>query len=150
MKSPRPRSRHLESDDTRAAPEPEPVTYDVPADIPSDCSSDVTPRLLAWLDATPDNSVLRFGADACYEIEGVVYVNSPEADLRRQRARSARHGPINPTEGVRSPWPRRRAHWWFAHSVDISISNVSVTGSNPNTGQTDAQYNNNSRCSPAS
>src|SRR5260221_7056734 len=123
----------------------QPVTYDIPTDITSDCSSDVTARLLAWIDSTPDNSVLRFGTNACYEIEGVLYVEARQkltfvGNGARFVAKTDGADQKRP-DGVTDPrWPRRRAQWWFDQSGDISITNVSVTGSNPNSGQVDAQY----------
>jgi hypothetical protein len=143
-----PSSRKTAATTTTAPPHPvnaDTVTYDVPSGVASDCSSDVTTPLLDWIDSTPDNSVLRFGTNACYEIEGVLYVTG------RQRLTFVGNGAdfMAKTNGADQPrphgvadprWPRRRAHWWFANSNDISISNVTVTGSNPHSGQADAQY----------
>jgi hypothetical protein len=133
---------------TTAPPHPvnaDTVTYDVPSDVTSDCSSDVTTPLLDWIDSTPDNSVLRFGTNACYEIEGVLYVKA------RHKLTFVGNGAhfLAKTNGADQPqpvgatdprWPRRRAQWWFVASSDISISNMTLTGSNPYSGRADAQY----------
>jgi hypothetical protein len=125
---------------------PEPVAYDVPGDITNDCSVDVTAKLLAWIDATPDNSVLQLGTNACYEIEGVLYVaNRKQLTFTGNGAHFVAKTDgrdQQPPAGVTDTrWPRRRAHWWIADSTDITVTNVTVTGANPFSGLADNQYN---------
>src|SRR5207249_2222591 len=119
---------------------PETVTYDVPADIASDCSTDVTAKLLAWIDATPDNSVLQFAANTCYEIEGVLYVAGRKqltfmGNGAHFVAKTDGSDQKQPPDITDTRWPRRRAHWWFSDSSDITITSVWVTGANPSSGQ---------------
>jgi len=122
------------------------VTYDVPTNIADDCSTDVTPKLTAWFNSVPDNSLLRFGAGACYQIENVLLV----ADRRRLTfdgngatfmAKTDGAGQTPPA-GVTDPrWPRRRAHWWVLGSTDITLRNMKIVGANPHVGRVDAQFN---------
>jgi hypothetical protein len=46
--------------------------YTVPASVPSGCTTDATSEILAWIASVPDGATLRFGAGACYRIEGTI------------------------------------------------------------------------------
>ena len=123
-----------------------PSTYDAPSGIADDCSSDVTPALVAWIASVPDNSVLRFAPDACYEIENVLMIEG------RHRLTFLGNGAtfMAKTDGTGQPpppgvndksWPRRRAQWWIRQSTGITLTNMTIIGANPYTGLVDAQYN---------
>jgi hypothetical protein len=53
------------------APHPGQV-YTVPSSVPTGCSTDATSKILSWIDSVPNSSTLRFGAGACYRIEGTL------------------------------------------------------------------------------
>jgi hypothetical protein len=46
--------------------------YPVPASVPTGCSTDATSQIRSWIASVPDDSTLRFGAAACYRIEGTL------------------------------------------------------------------------------
>ena len=59
--------------------------YTVPASVPTGCSTDATSQILSWIASVPNNSTLRFGASACYRIEGTIELHNRNLELRRQR-----------------------------------------------------------------
>ena len=124
---------------------PTTVSYDVPAGITGDCSRDVTPGVMAWIASVPDNSILNFTVGACYQIENVLYL------VDRHRLTFVGHGATfmaktdgasqTPPLGVtKLHWPRRRAHWWLKDSSDITITDLTVIGANPASGQVPWMY----------
>jgi hypothetical protein len=48
------------------------TTYQIPASIAGDCSVDVTQPIVNWVASVPNNSILSFGSDACYRLEGTL------------------------------------------------------------------------------
>lgn len=48
------------------------ASYTVPATFATDCSVDVTSALESWVGSLPDNSIILFPANACYEIDGTL------------------------------------------------------------------------------
>jgi len=44
----------------------------IPGTIASDCSVDVTAAMQAWIDATANNTLLIFGTNKCYRIDGTI------------------------------------------------------------------------------
>jgi hypothetical protein len=120
------------------------VTYNVPAGIAKDCSTDVTPALMAWFKSVPDNSVLLFGAGACYEIENVLLIASRRRltfDGNGATFMAKTDGASQTPPAGLTGWPRRRAHWWVLGSTDITVTNMTIIGANPYVGRVDAQFN---------
>lgn len=54
------------------APPPAGQTYTVPSSVTAGCSKDATNEILSWIASVPNNSTVRFGANACYRIEGTL------------------------------------------------------------------------------
>lgn len=105
------------------------ATYQVPASIPSDCSVDVTSQLLSWIGSVPDNSVLSFGAGACYRIEGTLELrNRTGLDLEGNGATF---------RSFNAP-SDQRAIWRVIDSSGFVFRNMTIIGSYANGGTLDS------------
>jgi hypothetical protein len=102
-----------------------------PARLPRDCSTDVTAGLQAWINATPDNSVLPFPAHACYRIDGTLLVKN-------------RHGLTFQGHGVvlkaSSLGNRTRQHFVLEGGSRLVVRDVVVRGASHDAGATRAAY----------
>jgi hypothetical protein len=103
----------------------------VPTTIAANCSTDVTKQLQAWIDATPDNATLRFGAGACYRLDGTLRV-------------SARHRLVLDGNGATlravTKGTLLRVHVQVERGSDITIKRLSVRGASPNAGASRSAY----------
>jgi hypothetical protein len=105
------------------------ATYRVPSSIAADCSADVTQELLSWIGSVPNNSVLLFGANGCYRIEGTLEL--------RNRSGLTLDGNGSSFRSFNAP-TSHRALWRLIDSSAISLRNMSVVGSYKNGGSLDS------------
>jgi IPT/TIG domain len=96
------------------------TTYQVPSSIPADCSVDVTSQLLSWIGSVPDNSVLSFGANGCYRIEGTLEL--------RNRAGLDLEGNGATFRSFNAP-SDQRAIWRVIDSSGFVFHNMTIIGS---------------------
>ena len=102
-----------------------PRLYDVPASIAADCSADVTTALLDWFASVPDSSTLRFGRNACYDVDGGLVVDDRHALTFDGNGATFR---------VVSRGGYQRSDWTFRGGSDITLRNMTVRGANPSAG----------------
>ena len=111
--------------------------HTVPTTIADDCSVEVSAAINEWIESVPDRSVLEFGVDACYLVEGTLQVvDRQDLTIVGQGAtfRSETLGdamPPNALEGSWHLWPRLRAHWMFLRGGGHTISDLTVDGPHP-------------------
>ncbi|WP_164821470.1 fibronectin type III domain-containing protein [Paenibacillus koleovorans] len=113
--------------------------YLVPATIADDCSADVTMELLDWINAVPDGSTLQFGPDACYQVEGSLYIRNRhnlvfDGNGATFQALTDGSGVAAPAPAYAHLWPRNRAHWLVDGGSSLTFRNMTVIGANPNAG----------------
>jgi hypothetical protein len=105
--------------------------FTAPGGIPRGCSVDVTPQLASWIASVPDNSVLSFPKDACYEIDGTLGIEDRRDLLIEGNGATLKAK----TEG-----DRNRAHLRIRRSSNITVRGLVVRGANPAGGTGDAAY----------
>jgi hypothetical protein len=121
-----------------AAPGIRDATVTVPASIAGDCSRDVTGELQAWVNATPDGSLLQLTPNACYRLDGTL-----EFRDRHRLTFDGRRALFWAMTDGRQFAPRQartRSQFRFAYGNDIVVRDVIVHGANPNAGTGDAAY----------
>lgn len=105
-----------------AKPPARPVTYTPPSNIKSNCSVPVDAKLNAWLATVPDNSTIQFGAGRCYGQDGTI-------------ALSGRRGLVIDGQGAEfralTPGTSHRANWRLTGGSNLTLQNLTVTGSDP-------------------
>ncbi len=109
----------------------------MPASIDAHCGADVTHTLQAWLDGTPDDSVISFPSRACYRIEGTLSLG------RRRKVHIEGHGTTlkATTVGQGSRLAvRGRSQLAIGSSQDVVVRDLIVRGANPKAGTSDAAY----------
>jgi len=103
-----------------AKPPARPVIYTPPSSIKANCSVAVDAKLNAWLQSVPDNSTIRFGAGRCYGQDGTI-------------ALTGRTGLVIDGQGAEfralTPGASHRANWLFTGGANLTVQNVTVTGS---------------------
>jgi hypothetical protein len=117
---------------------PAPPTATTPASIAADCSRDVTVELSAWIASVPDGSTLRFGAGACYRVDGTLriqYRNRLTFDGNGATFRAMTSGRELPPKEART-----RSMFNFYRGTDLTVRDVIVRGANPNAGTGDLAY----------
>jgi hypothetical protein len=95
-------------------------TYQVPSSIASDCSVDVTQPLLSWIASTPNNSILSFGANRCYRVEGTLEI--------RNRSGLDLQGNGSTFKSFDAP-SDQRAMWRVVDSSGFRFQNMRIEGS---------------------
>lgn len=110
-----------------------------PAGIPADCSVDVTARIQAAIDATPNGSTLQFTPGACYRIDGTVVVRDRVGLTIAGQGATFRQV-TNGSELLNASKIRARAAWFFVHDSNVTMQDTIVIGANPAAGMGDAAY----------
>jgi len=105
-----------------------PEVYPVPADIPANCSVDVSARLLKWVASVPDGSVLLFGQNACYRVDGSGSLAPGGALLFFDRNDLIFEGNGSTFRTVTDPLYRTRATWRFYGGSNIVLRDMTVQG----------------------
>lgn len=105
--------------------------HTVPSSIVADCSSDVTAALNNWIRSVPDGSVLSFGTNACYRIEGTLLMEDRNnltlnGNGSTFKATTIGTGDVNTV--------KNRAAWRFLAGSNITINNMVVRGVYDRTG----------------
>ncbi len=132
-----PHSFSVYSVDRSGAADPTPATrswaittsrevYPVPASVPSGCSTDATSKILSWIASVPNNSTLRFGASACYRIEGTLELKKRNLLL---------DGNDSTFKSLNAPSGQRAI--WRVWDSTISFRNMTIIGSYANGGVID-------------
>jgi hypothetical protein len=103
-----------------AKPAPRPTIYKPPASIKANCSVAVDAKLNAWMATVPDGSTIQFGAGRCYGQDGTITL-------------TGRNGLIIDGQGAEfralTPGTSHRANWRFTGGANLTVQNVTVTGS---------------------
>jgi hypothetical protein len=100
--------------------------YTVPSSVPSGCSSDATSKILSWIASVPNNSTLRFGASACYRIEGTLELKNRNLSFD---GNGATFKSLNPPSAQRAMW-----RVWDS---TVTLRNMTIVGSYANGGVID-------------
>lgn len=107
------------------------VKYQVPSAIATACSVDVTVDLQKWIASVPDTATLVFGKNACYRIDGGLFVTDRHLltlDGNGSTFRLVSRGDAN------------RSNWTIRAGTDITLRNMTAQGANPQAGITDSAY----------
>ncbi|MEO8692715.1 MAG: right-handed parallel beta-helix repeat-containing protein [Acidimicrobiales bacterium] len=102
-----------------------------PTTIDATGSTDVTEKLQAFIDRTPDGSTISFPAGARYRVDGSLLIEARKGLTFEGNGAEF----FATTEG-----DRERRHWWIRNSDGITIRDVVIHGANPNAGMGDAAY----------
>jgi hypothetical protein len=98
----------------------------VPAAIAADCSRNVTGMVNDWMASVADGSTLRFGAGACYRVDGTLTLSD------RRNLTLDGNGARFTTSVVPPASPKiTRQMWSVTGGSGITIRNMSLHGSNP-------------------
>ena len=97
--------------------------YEAPSSVPAGCSSDATSQILSWLSMVPNGSTVRFGANACYRIEGTL-------ELRNRSLTIDGNG--STFKSLNAPSDQRAL--WRAWDSTVSFRNMTIVGSYANGG----------------
>jgi hypothetical protein len=100
--------------------------YPVPASVPSGCSTDATSKILSWIASVPNNSTLRFGASACYRIEGTLELKKRNLTL---------DGNGSTFKSLNAPSSQRAM--WRVWDSTVAFRNMTISGSYANGGVID-------------
>jgi hypothetical protein len=100
------------------------ATYTVPASIAADCSVDVTTPLNDWIKSVPNNSVLNFGTNACYRIEGTLIMED-----RHNLTFSGNNAEFKATT-IGTGDTKNRTQWRFLGGSNLTVNNMTVRGVN--------------------
>ncbi len=103
-----------------------PGTVSPPASIPNNCSSDVSQHLERWLQNRPAGTTVAVPPGACYLInEGIQLVGSQDLTISGGTWEDA----TTPQPGAE---PKLlRAEMWFVGGSNITLENMTITGTNP-------------------
>jgi hypothetical protein len=114
-------------------PVPTGLVHHTPSWITANCTRDVTVALNNWIASVPNNSILEFPKNACYEIEGTLYVanrhdllfdgNGAEFLAKTTGAKST-----PPPGRTHADWPTARAQWWIFEGTNITLENMVIHG----------------------
>jgi hypothetical protein len=115
-----------------------PSVATIPASIAADCSVDVTAAVSAWIASVPDGMTLRFGAGACYRVDGTLRIRHRnrltfEGNGATFRAMTSGRE-LPPTKA------RTRSMFNFYRGSDLTVRDVIVRGANPRAGTGDFAY----------
>ena len=100
--------------------------YPVPASVPTGCSTDATSQIRSWIASVPNNSTLRFGAGACYRIEGTLELQNRNLSFE---GNGSTFKSLNPPSDQRA--------MWRAWNSSVSFRNMTIVGSYANGGVLD-------------
>jgi hypothetical protein len=100
--------------------------YTVPSSVPSGCSTDATSKILSWIASVPNKSTLRFGAGACYRIEGTLELKNRNLSFD---GNGSTFKSLNAPSG-------QRAMWRVSDSI-VSFRSMTIIGSYANGGVID-------------
>ncbi|HEX9123117.1 MAG TPA: right-handed parallel beta-helix repeat-containing protein [Actinomycetota bacterium] len=103
----------------------------VPAQIPGDCSRDVTDDLNTWIAGKRKGSILSFPKQACFRLDGTLLIDHKRGLTIRGHGSTLRAF----TEGNES-----RRHVKILDGGNVTISNLTVIGANPNAGLGDSAW----------
>lgn len=112
--------------------------YQTPSSIVADCSVNVTVDLQNWINSVPDNATLKFGASACYRIDGTLKFidrNNLIIDGNNATFKAVTSGRELPPRDART-----RFHFNFEKGTNLLIRNAIVKGANPYAGVGDLAY----------
>jgi hypothetical protein len=101
------------------------TAYQTPGSIATDCSADVTQALLYWIASVPNNSILSFGHNACYRIDGTLTLSS--------RSGLALEGNGATFKRMTAPGDQS-AVWRISQSTGLKFENLTVDGDYPTPG----------------
>lgn len=99
--------------------------YHVPANIVDDCSVDMTTALHEWIASVPDNSILVFGEERCYNID---------RGMRLYDRVGLTFEGNGSTFKFFSQGNGQRANWQIWGGGDLVFRNMIAIGANPNGG----------------
>jgi hypothetical protein len=114
-------------------------TYAIPTTVARDCSVDVTTVLNSAIAALPDNAMLTFPANGCYQIDGTITISGKHGLTVNGNNSSFRAM----TSGAELPakQARTRDQFLVINSSNITIANAIAYGANPYAGLSDRAYN---------
>lgn len=112
-------------------PSPQSDVYHVPAAIVDDCSVDMTTALHEWIASVPDNSILVFGEERCYNIERGMKLYD-RFGLTFEGSGS--------TFQVFNQGNGQRANWQIWGGGDLVFRDMIAIGANPNGGLDSGAY----------
>lgn len=98
--------------------------YDVPADIAADCSTDVAGPLNAWLRSVPDDSEIRFAAQACYRVDDSLMLENRTGLVIEGNGSTFRAETAVPTPET------NRAQWRLDYGTGIVLRDMTLVGMN--------------------
>ncbi len=114
-------------------------TYVMPTTVPHDCSVDVTAILNYVIGALPDNTMLSFPANGCYQIDGTVRISGKHGltlNANNSTFRAMTNGSELPAKQART-----RDQFLVINSTNVTITNAIAYGDNPHAGLSDSAYN---------
>src|ERR1700722_47392 len=103
-----------------------PSTVSPPANLPADCSKDVAYGMQHWLNSLPPNTTVVAPAGACYLIDTGISVRAAQG---LTIAGGTWNDQTAPEPGA-SPTGMQAA-LWFKGGSNITLENLTVTGSSP-------------------
>jgi hypothetical protein len=126
---------------TTSTTPPAGTVYTIPGTIASNCSSDVTSALNTWIRSVPDGTastpnVLRFGAGACYRVDGTLI--NPRGQITPERKHLTFDGNGSTLDGrnfsLPSPTATKINHsmWMIIHGQGLTVQNFTMVGQHPN------------------
>jgi hypothetical protein len=108
-------------------PAPTGRTVAVPASIPADCSTDVSGSLKRFFNNLPANSIVRVGAQACYQVTKGVTLRNPQG--------LTIYGGTFTDDIVPPSDPKAKPSGTAAFTVqggsNVTLENMKITGKNP-------------------
>jgi hypothetical protein len=100
--------------------------YRIPATIATDCSVDVTQQMQSFVGSVPDNSIVSFGSEACYRIDGTLELTG------RNGLTFDGNGATFKATTTGDAW---RSQWRVIDSSNFVFRNMTIRGANPNPGK---------------
>ncbi len=100
-------------------------TYYVPSTIPADCSADVTSTLNYWIKLVPNNAIVSFPKNACYQIGNPTSGNPYLWVSGRSSLTFQGNGT---TFKEMTPGNLTRRSLWFSNDSNIVVENFTIIG----------------------